>query len=153
MTMDIRLVLWVIFAHWIADFVCQSNWMATNKSKDWSALTLHILAYSFLMTLAAIWVLPVSQSKLDARPTIFLGVTFVAHFITDAITSRITSWLFMMQFEQKWLYARDGTVADRGVLMKRGFTLHWFFVVIGFDQVLHYAQLFLTLGWLMNLKG
>jgi hypothetical protein len=152
MTMDIRLVLWVIFAHWIADFVCQSNWMATNKSKDWYALFLHVSAYSWVMTMAVIWVLPPLHRTLDPRLTIFLGVTLVVHFITDAITSRITSRLFMAQFEQRWLFARDGTVEDRRTLMKQGFTLHWFFVVIGFDQVLHYAQLFLTLVWLMSWK-
>jgi Protein of unknown function (DUF3307) len=150
---SIPIILWVIFAHWIADFVCQSNWMASNKSKDWWALTLHVATYcSIMMLLLGSWVFEPHSNRINPLPAIFLVVTFAAHFITDAITSRITSRLFVAQFEQKWLYARDGTVADRGTLMKRGFSLHWFFVVIGFDQFLQYAQLFLTLQWLLNFR-
>jgi len=34
----------IILAHWIADFICQTNWMAQNKSKSYKALSLHILS-------------------------------------------------------------------------------------------------------------
>ena len=134
------IILWVIFAHWVADFVCQTHWMASNKSKDWWALVDHVSVYTFVVTvLLAPWLI----TKFGNLIVVFLLVTFVAHFITDAITSRITSRLFMSQFvvPPKW------TV---DIHMKPDFTLHWFFVVIGFDQFLHYAQLFLTLAWVMK---
>lgn len=114
----IFLVLWVLFAHWLADFVCQTHWQASNKSKNWNALTRHVVVY----TLVAGGLCCVVIQSWDRRAA-FLAITFVAHFLTDAVTSRITSRLYAMQ------------------------DFHNFFVVIGLDQLLHYAQLFLLLGY------
>lgn len=114
----IYLVLWVLFAHWVGDFVCQTHWQASNKSKNWNALARHVTAYTVVAGgLCSILI----QSR--DRMAAFLAITFVAHFLTDAITSRITSRLYAKQ------------------------DFHNFFVVIGFDQLLHYAQLFLTLAY------
>lgn len=57
---------------------------------------------------------------------LYAGLNLVAHFVTDWMTSRWTSRLY-----------------------KAG-KRHWFFVVIGLDQVAHYVVLFLTLrySWL-----
>lgn len=52
---------------------------------------------------------------------IYAGLNFVGHFLTDWVTSRWTSRLY-----------------------KAG-KRHWFFVVIGLDQVAHYTALLLTL--------
>jgi hypothetical protein len=54
----------------------------------------------------------------------FVAVTLVTHFITDAITSRITSRLWAKK------------------------QVHWFFAVIGFDQLIHFTTLALTYRWL-----
>ena len=118
------LVLWVIFAHWVADFVCQTHWQASNKSKNWNALTRHVASYTAIMS-ALCFPLFFGWSVWPGRLAIFAGVTFVVHFCTDAITSRITSRLYA---KGDW---------------------HNFFVVVGFDQFLHYTQLFLTVAWLV----
>ena len=118
--MSVWLVLWVIVAHWFADFVCQTHSMATLKSKEWSWLMFHVCVYTLVMGIL------VGSVLSPASAWQFVGVTFAAHFCTDVVTSRITSRL----------YAKGD--------------YHNFFVVIGFDQVFHYAQLFLTLAWLMS---
>jgi len=51
---------------------------------------------------------------------LFLPITFVAHTITDYFTSRLNSKLWV-----------EGKV-------------HYFFVAVGGDQILHYVQLFTT---------
>ena len=117
------LVLWVIFAHWVADFVCQTHWQASNKSKNWNALTRHVASYTAVM---GAFCYPIFMGRnVVAHFAIFVVVTFAAHFVTDAITSRITSRLHC---KGDW---------------------HNFFVVIGFDQFLHYTQLFLTVAWVV----
>ena len=121
MNVLVSFALWLIFAHWVADFVCQTHWQASNKSKNWEALTRHVVVYTVIMAiLLAPWLLD--------RIGIFVVITFAAHFATDAVTSRITARLYA---KQNW---------------------HYFFVVIGFDQFLHYTQLFLTLQWLTRLE-
>lgn len=96
-------LLTLLTIHFIADFVFQSDWMATNKSKRWDALAVHVLIYAVCF--------------LDFGLA-FVTLTFVCHFIQDALTSRLTSWV----------YPRSR---------------HYFFVAIGADQLLHAW----TLAW------
>jgi hypothetical protein len=112
-------VLAIVFFHWFADFVCQSDWQAKNKSTNNSALLQHTAMY------AALWAIPGFLGALLGliNPIMmlqFILVTFVFHTITDYFTSRLNTWLW-----------------------KKG-DVHNFFVSVGFDQFLHYAQLLIT---------
>jgi hypothetical protein len=112
---SLEVIIWIIFAHWFSDFVCQTDYWARNKSKYNAVLFQHVLLYSVLMGLA------VSFVTIGLYiPFVFFLVTFVCHFATDWVTSRITSKLAA---KEDW---------------------HNFFVVIGLDQMLHYIQLFIT---------
>jgi len=121
----------IIFIHWISDFVLQTDWQAQNKSKSNFALLSHTLNYSM------VWLLPMCLvfGKMKEGATTewivwstlyFSMITFVVHTITDYFTSRLNSKLWS-----------EGKV-------------HYFFVSVGFDQVLHYGQLFLTYHYLFN---
>ena len=125
----------ILFIHWVADFVLQTHWQATNKSKNNRALTAHVGTYTltWFVAFGLIVVIPHNYFGIDTVPgatpanlkvLLFFPITFVAHWITDYFTSRWTSKL----------YAKGD--------------YHNFFVVIGFDQLLHYAQLFLTIHFL-----
>lgn len=103
--LELNLVLGVLFMHWFADFVMQTDWQAQNKSKRMLPLVAHTAVYSLFW----LWL-----------GVEFAAITFVAHTATDYVTSRINSRLWAAQ------------------------KVHWFFVSVGFDQFLHYAQLFLT---------
>lgn len=112
----------LLVAHFVADFLCQSDWMALNKSKRWDALSLHVAAYMLAMA----GVVGLLTGGVHTRPDALVAwvvVNGIAHFVQDAITSRINSRLW--QANQR----------------------HWFFVGIGFDQLLHYVTLFVTAGW------
>lgn len=114
-------VLGLMFAHWIGDFVLQTDKQAKNKSKSNYQLGLHVISYSSTMFMAATLLLPSKEAA------VFFGITLAAHFITDYITSRINSKLYEAN------------------------KIHNFFVSIGFDQWLHTVQILLTYGWLANL--
>lgn len=77
----------IIFSHWFADFIAQSDWMAKNKSKSWLALSLHILAYTSSLAILLSLVHPETAWK-------YALVNGVIHFVVDAITSRITAKLY-----------------------------------------------------------
>lgn len=112
---NIITVIIILAIHWIADFICQTDWQAKNKSKRWDALLLHTSIYS------AIWFFVLSFITTNVILSFeFAFITFVAHTITDYFTSRLNSKLWT-----------EGKV-------------HYFFVSVGFDQLLHYIQLLLT---------
>lgn len=98
-------LLILIWLHFIADFVFQSDKVAKAKSSDNVVLTIHVLIYS----------VPFLVFGLK-----FAMINYALHFITDYISSRATTKL--------WL------AGER----------HWFFVVIGADQAVHMTCLFLT---------
>lgn len=77
--MNIYAVLALVWVHWLADFVMQSDKMAKNKSKSNAWLGFHIAVYSmFLMPFG--W-----------RFALLNGA---AHFCTDWVSSRMTSRLW-----------------------------------------------------------
>jgi hypothetical protein len=107
--MTALLLLVLLSVHFVGDFVLQTNWQAQNKSKNWEALGRHVLVYSLCFA----W--------LGAN---FVVATFVFHFLTDAVTSRINSKL--------WAEKR----------------VHGFFVGVGADQLIHAWTLAGTWLWL-----
>lgn len=102
----------IFIGHYIADFLCQTNWMALNKSKSLVPLTIHVMVYSGVLSgffafaanlvgltipMIAVWVL----------------VNASGHFVTDFITSRMSSKAYKNNEMRK------------------------FWAVIGVDQLIH----------------
>ena len=131
------IALYLMLLHFIGDFVCQTNAMALGKSKKWGALLSHVATYTAIIYIGV------------GFNWTFAAITFVAHFATDAVTSRINSKLWFIELgEQYDTGRRDGVYFKKyhaNVFPNRR---HWFFVSIGADQLLHAAQLFLTAHWL-----
>jgi hypothetical protein len=113
------LIWWFLFLHWTADFVFQSDATAVKKSKSWFVLALHASSYSVILALGSWLFIPFKQVCL------VWAALFVSHFWIDALSSRVTSWLF-----------------------KRG-RRHEFFTAIGFDQLLHFAVILFVLDFLV----
>lgn len=115
----------ILIIHWFADFVMQTDKQAKGKSKNWDDLLCHTFTYSIVWWSVGISYIAYyfdSIKYVDGLLVlmIFTFVTFGLHTITDYYTSRLNSKLWS-----------EGKV-------------HNFFVSVGFDQVLHYIQLFLT---------
>lgn len=119
---DVSIVLSFLISHWVSDFILQTHWQASNKSKNWLALSSHVATYTVSMGLI-LTILVLIPFQLDILLfATWVGLNGVLHFITDAITSRISSKLF----------AKDW---------------HNFFVVVGLDQLIHYVTLIVTFSW------
>lgn len=128
---NIYIVLTILFIHWVTDFLCQTDWQAQNKSKNWKALISHTFTYSVMWVVTSYFLMLIYLFITRNTVTInnnlfyyFIPITFIVHTITDYFTSRLNSKLWK---EQK---------------------VHWFFVSIGFDQLLHFTQLLLTYYYL-----
>ena len=158
--MDLSLIIVILVAHFVGDFICQTDWMALNKSKRWDALGLHVITYtSILFICVAFW----HDSAILSRPIVsygviwaFVGVNAVAHFVQDAITSRINARLWFLIITPTgdtgkiWRGSGDGSVRVEPLyVVEDSGTRHWFFVCIGADQLLHYITLFATATYLL----
>lgn len=111
-------IIYILFAHFIADFICQTDEMAQNKSTSWKWLSIHITVYTSVLFAFSMFITDFNHAILYAL------VNGLIHFGVDAITSRINSHLW-----------KQGKV-------------HWFFVGVGADQFIHAASLILTLSLL-----
>ena len=115
---ELKVIFGIIILHWIADFIMQTDKEAQNKSTSFKWLLSHTVRYSVIWMAAGIPIFGVKYAVL------FGVITFITHTLTDFITSKIT----------KYFWEKE--------------KVHNFFIVIGFDQVLHYIQLFLTYYYL-----
>lgn len=130
-TPQILLIIFsILFIHWLGDFCFQTDEMAKGKSKDMICLLNHTFTYTgvwmgFLSLFIIINNYIVCASYFVPITILwFLPITLVCHTVTDYFTSRLNTKLW----EKK--------------------DVHNFFVSIGFDQILHYVQLFLTFYYL-----
>lgn len=120
------LILYFLFVHWFADFVCQTNNQAQNKSTSNKALLSHTSIYGLIITIATyiIYLCNGFGAQFWYTPLIFGVIQFITHTLVDYITSRINKELWNNK------------------------QIHEFFVMIGFDQFIHYIILFGSL-WIL----
>jgi Protein of unknown function (DUF3307) len=89
-----RLMMWQFVAllgvHWVADFILQTHWQASNKSRRIDALAKHVASYTAALAVASIVLFGIEGAP-------FAAVNGVLHLGTDAVTSRWTSRLWAKQ--------------------------------------------------------
>ena len=124
----------LLAVHWIADFVLQTHWMASNKSKSNVALGAHVATYTAVLFGALPVIFPGSMPSALGAILTFTVVNGALHFATDYCTSRWTSRLFAA-----WM--KDTQRTDH---------IHNFFVVVGLDQLIHQVTLAATMWWLLT---
>ncbi len=118
-------VLLILIIHWIADFLLQTDYMASNKSHSMRALLMHVVVYTIATTV--LWRVAGIVAPDAKSIAIVVVLTFVAHTATDFVTSRANAGFWR---RQAW---------------------RPFFNMVGFDQLLHYGQLFGT-WWLLHYR-
>lgn len=114
---EVKIVFYILLVHFLADFGLQTHEQATNKSVNGKEryLIYHVLTYSLTWFAASVMLFTDVWDMVN-----FAIITFFAHFFTDYVTSRIGKTFFEKE------------------------DYHNGFVVVGADQLAHYAQLFLT---------
>lgn len=171
-------ILLIIVIHWISDFVMQDEKWALGKSKDVGNLINHTMTYSAIFGLAICFILPVHKTISGLYlSTIFFLVTFIFHTATDYFTSRVVSKRFGK--EEIFTLTIDSKIYEPGDVLDKDNTYSYIimskiepsfankhnyrvklynsipnfgaFTIIGFDQVLHYIQLFTTYYVLVNI--
>lgn len=118
--MSETLLLYILLIHFLADFGLQTHDQATNKANDIKYLIYHTGVYSIIWLLASYIFLNDITKAIQ-----FAYITFLTHTVTDMLTANIGK-----PFWKKNDY-------------------HNGFAVVGFDQMLHYIQLYLTFKFLI----
>ena len=122
----------MLLIHFLADFGLQTHEQATKKGEGTSFfnkwLFYHVAVYTIVWGIAFI-VLPLPEVESPIfRWVFFTTYVFVTHYITDWVTSRVSKPFFS-----------NGD-------------FHNGFVVVGFDQLIHYLTLFPVLQLFTQLK-
>ena len=124
MELEATTVIFLLLIHFLADFGLQTHEQAINKSTSNLWLFYHVGTYSLVWLIAMY-----TFSNLFIESLAFAIITFIFHFGTDYVTSRLA---------KKFFDDKD---------------FHNGFVVVGFDQLLHAIQLiYVLLCWQENLK-
>lgn len=90
--MTVEIMLYLVWMHFVADFLLQTDRIALNKSSSNSILLLHVTAYGLcFMSVGVAYAL----------------ANTVLHFITDWITSRLTKRLWQAN-ERHWFFVVIG---------------------------------------------
>lgn len=110
----IQLIIFLMFLHFLGDFVFQSDEMAKKKGASLGWLSIHVITYSLVL-----WIGTVLFGNFWGA-FIFTVINGLAHFVVDFFTSKFNA-----------------------LMWKKGL-VHWFFVGIGFDQFLHLSIICLT---------
>lgn len=140
----------LLVVHFIGDFVLQTHWQASNKSKRLDALLSHVGVYTGMLWLGA-WVIfpgPIYNIVL------FVGINGLAHLWQDAFTSRWSALHFApaisdvhkaMSYAETYGHAPDDE-QSRIMGLDAGRHFHNFFEVIGLDQLAHFLMFFVTMA-------
>jgi hypothetical protein len=110
------LPIYLMFAHYVGDFLLQTAWMANGKSKSILPLTVHISVYTLTLILFGLPLYFIGfLSGFWSWYVAFCILNGLLHFATDFITSKISSKAYA-----------EGNIRK-------------FWAVIGFDQFIHMA--------------
>lgn len=115
--MQIIDILIILGGHYIADFLFQTRNTGVNKSTDNWILTEHIGTYMLVM---------IPFMFIVGLPLEFVWINGAAHWITDYITSRLTSHFYK----------------------SNNMTAFWH--TIGLDQLLHTGTLLVTANYMLS---
>ena len=148
--LPVWLACWLLFLHWVGDYVLQSNDLALRKADDAIALIHHVVIVALALFVG---VLPLGVMGLVGWNLLvqFVGVNYVAHLVTDYLTSKVNKWLWFVDTEPRGRNIPTGDYASFPFYAKFDMEKrHWFFVSLGFDQFLHQLVLLVSASYYLR---
>lgn len=125
--MNTLLILWFLFVHWVADFICQPHDIATSKWNDPASLMIHGLIYALVVAVSFV---PVGILLCTCLPQIELQYYVIGVVATTLLHPAID--FFTSKAGHIYFEAQD---------------YHNGFVVVGIDQMMHMAVFFAVYGF------
>lgn len=121
----VYILLIIMTAHWVADFILQPTKVAIEKGKSLLALYSHTHVYTLAMLFLCLPLLLFGVDQHDY--IIFIATNGLLHGIVDYFTSRLRNRVYNEEDNHK------------------------FFVLVGLDQLIHLSILFTTAHCILKL--
>ena len=85
-----RIMMWLVFAHFIGDIALQSSWQADNKGKYWYVMLSHCMIWTACICIALrfVYCSPLSIYQFYSVPLWKVLFLLVGHVICDSWKSR-----------------------------------------------------------------
>jgi len=128
-------IILILIAHFVADFIFQPHFIAVSKSYNIKHLIYHIIIYAlaFFIIFGLSWYFMFYIIGFTITAEVWLQMAFgitivnsVLHYIIDYFTSNISGYFWKKQ------------------------DYHNFFVIIGFDQLLHISLLIISYAEMLH---
>jgi hypothetical protein len=129
-------IIFVLALHLIADFILQPNWIQTYKSRDNLVLLLHVIIYTYVLSVGALLLASWKAALL------FGVVNGILHYVVDFVTSRVIT------HHAKKLELQKQAPNEEKPLFER-VNLYSLSALLGIDQLLHQACLVVTISFLL----
>ncbi len=123
---NLDIVILLLVAHYVADFLAQTRWMATNKSSNFLALLTHVSVYTLVMLVYVGIILYINTSLSLEIILYFVLFNGFAHLVVDYFSSKLTSYYWKIERYDNFWY------------------------IIGFDQLLHTIILLSSFVYIMR---
>ena len=124
--LPLNTILIVLFIHWVADSFTRSDaYMALSEGTYFDSISLHAALYTFFIFVF-----------------ISIFIIFTSNFAISLISLVTLTWSILNGILH-WIVDR-GITNLNSILWKNNLR-EWYFVVLGFDQIIHYICLFSTL--------
>lgn len=89
---------WLLAGHLIGDWIVQTDWQATNKTRSWAAMAAHMASYHLMLALALLGWAGGVHAHIAAR-----GVVLAVSLVTHAFIDR--------RWPVRWLLSHTGSAA------------------------------------------
>ena len=125
---SIGLFAYILFLHYLGDYIFQPYSMSVQKSENHMMLLYHTIIYSITIYLGLLFVVGVKEA------ITFAVITFLAHYVVDFVTSKVIS-------DNSSELRLD---PDSSKPIHKRLKLWGPISLLGFDQLLHQACLLIT---------
>ena len=149
-----KLILTLLLAHFVGDFVLQSRRIATNKSSSPKVLLLHVSGIALTLLLAGLACLPIEIALSPIWGGIVL-VNVVAHALIDATIWNCYKIALVYRLTESTPAASTFRLRRENIMpgSYRYWEDYWFWTTVGLDQFLHTSILVWSLNLLWSWSG
>ncbi len=136
------ILVWLLFLHFVGDFILQPRWMAERKSTEFTVLLKHLAVISVVFTIGAVVLDPMLFAT-------FVLLNALIHGIIDWNIWSVYKWTVVQRCTRQHelpFHPTSDTLLEPQIKHFKYWNDSWFYNTIGLDQFLHGATIIILYG-------